>query len=456
MNPPRVLIAGTASGSGKTTAVCAVLTLLKRRGVKVRACKCGPDYIDPMFHASALGVPSTNLDPFFCDPALLRQLLCDNVGEDLTVIEGVMGYYDGTGETGTENSTFTVADRTGTPVILVADAKGAAASLLSVIEGFLRFYPNSRIRGVLFNRMKAHTYAQICDLMRAHFGEAVVPVGFIPAFPDAYTIPSRHLGLVTAEELHDLRQKLDAVADLCTQTIDLEQIAAIAQTAEELPDDAPEIPVLPPVHIAYARDAAFCFYYSDTLRLLQKTGATLLPFSPLANEPVPPEADGLLLGGGYPELYAEQLEKNGISKESVRRAVCGGMPTIAECGGFQYLGQSLDGKKMCCVLEHESFPAGRLVRFGYVTLTARRDGLFGDAGTVLRGHEFHYWDSTDVGDGFTAQKLNGSSRLCAVYTPTLYAGYPHLYLCANPAAAQAFYRKCMAYKEDRHDRHISE
>ena len=456
MNPARVLIAGTASGSGKTTAVCAVLTLMKRCGIRVKACKCGPDYIDPMFHASVLGVPSINLDPFFCDSALLRQLLCDNAGEDLTVIEGVMGYYDGTGETGTENSTFTVADRTDTPVILVVDAKGSAASLLAVIEGFLRFYPNSRIRGVLFNRMRSHTYFGVCDLMRARFGDCVVPVGFIPAFSDEYTIPSRHLGLVTAGELRDLRKKLDAVADLCAQTVDLEQIIAIAQTAEALPDETTEIPTLPAVKIAYARDAAFCFYYPDTLRLLQRMGATLTPFSPLANEPVPPEADGLLLGGGYPELYAEQLEKNETSKESVRRAVCGGMPTIAECGGFQYLGRSLDGKRMCGALNHESFPAGRLVRFGYVTLTARQDGLLGKAGTVLRGHEFHYWDSTDVGDGFTAQKLNGSSRLCAVHTPTLYAGYAHLYLCANPAAAQAFYRKCIEYKEEQHDRHVSE
>lgn len=444
---PRVLIAGTASGSGKTTATCAVLTLLKRRGIKVNACKCGPDYIDPMFHAAVLGVPCTNLDPFFCDGPLMRCLLKENAGEDLTVIEGVMGYYDGTGETGTENSTFTVADETGTPVILVVDGKGAAVSLLAVIEGFLRFSPNSGVKGVLFNRIKPHIYETVCKLMKARFGDAVIPVGYIPEFPEDYRIPSRHLGLVTAGEIAGLTEKINAVADLCENTVEIDKIVSLAKTAAEITDEAPEIPALPPVNIAVAKDTAFCFYYADTLRLLEKMGAVLLPFSPLNNEPVPPTVDGLLLGGGYPELYAEQLEKNSITKESVRRAVANSMPTIAECGGFQYLGKTLDGSAMCGVLPHESQNAGKLVRFGYVTLTAQRDGLLGPAGTVLRGHEFHYWDSTENGDGFTAEKPNGKRWDCVVYTPTMYAGYPHLFLYADIPAAEAFYRKCLAYKE---------
>ena len=443
----RVLFAGTASGSGKTTAVCAALTLLKRRGVKVKSCKCGPDYIDPMFHSAVLGVPCANLDPFFCSEALLRHLLQENAGEDLTVIEGVMGYYDGTGNTGTDNSTYTVALQTGTPVILVVDGKGAAASLLAVIEGFMRFLPNSYIKGVLFNRMKSHSYRNICALMQARFGNEVIPVGYIPEFSEEYRIPSRHLGLITAGEIAGLTEKINAVTDLCENTVEIDKIISLAQTAKEITDKAPVIPAMPPVHIAVAKDAAFCFYYSDTLRLLEKMGALLVPFSPLNNESVPPEADGLLMGGGYPELYAEQLEKNMIAKESVRRAVLGGMPTVAECGGFQYLGEKLDGWQMCGALSHASVASGKLVRFGYVTLTAKEDGLLGPAGTVLRGHEFHYWDSTDTGHAFTAKKPNGKQWDCVVSTPTLYAGYPHLYLPANPKAAESFYRKCLEYKE---------
>ena len=449
MNPPRIVIAGTASGSGKTTAVCTLLTLLKRRKVKVNACKCGPDYIDPMFHAAVLGIPCANLDPFFCDSSLLCRLLCDNAGRDLTLIEGVMGYYDGTGPDGTDNSTFTVAERTESPVILVLDGKGAAASLLAQIEGFLRFRENSRIRGVLINRVTGSTYSYLTTLIQNRFGDYVVPVGYIPAFSEEYAIPSRHLGLITAGEIGNLSDKINAVADLCSQTIDIDRLLSLAQTAGDLPVSMPRVPRFGPLNIAVAKDAAFCFYYQDTFRLLETMGAEILLFSPLANEPVPMQADGLWLGGGYPELYAGQLEKNTVSKESVCGAVRSGMPVIAECGGFQYLGKTLDGKRMCGVLGHESTAAGKPVRFGYVTLTAKEDGLFGPAGTMLRGHEFHYWDSTDNGAAFTAEKPNGKRWDCIVSTPTLYAGYPHLFLPASPDAAAAFYKKCLAYKERR-------
>ena len=476
MNRPRVLIAGTSSGSGKTTAVCAVLELLKRRDLRVKACKCGPDYIDPMFHTAVLNVPSANLDPFFCEPSLLRKLLIGNSGDDVTVIEGVMGYYDGTGPDGTENSSFTVADETDTPAVLIVDAKGAAASLLALIEGFVNFKKDSRIRGVIFNRMSAGTYTLVKGLMKDRFGDSPVPAGYIPRLPDECVIPSRHLGLVTAAEIEDLKVKIGAAADACEKTLDIDALISIAGTAGELPYDVDgesdiksaiavggeskndnaiysetqlasrERPkTCGRVKIAVAKDAAFCFYYKDTLSLLEKLGAEIVTFSPLKNEPVPEGAAGLLLGGGYPELYVDQLEKNTVSRKSVSQAVRSGMPAIAECGGFQYLGRMLDGRQMCGVLPHSSFPAGRLVRFGYVTLTAKEDGLFGSAGTTLRGHEFHYWDSSDNGNSFTAVKPGGRQWDCAVYGPSLYAGYPHLFLPSNPEAAASFYRKCLEY-----------
>ena len=337
--------------------------------------------------------------------------------------------------------------QTDSPVILVLDGKGAAASLLAQIEGFRGYKNDSRIRGVLFNRITAGVYTHLTELMKNRFGDAVIPVGYIPALPEVCTIPSRHLGLVTAAEIKDLQTRINTAADLCETTINLDRLLDIARTAGELHARPPEIPRLPPVKIAVARDAAFCFYYKDTLGLLEHMGAVLLPFSPLANEPVPAGASGLLLGGGYPELYAGQLERNAASKESVRSAVLSGMPTIAECGGFQYLGKTLDKKRMCGALAHESFNTGKSVRFGYVTLTAKTDGLLGPAGTTLRGHEFHYWDSTACGGAFTAAKPNGRRWDCATHTPSLYAGYPHLFLPANPDAAASFYRKCLAYME---------
>lgn len=449
MSHPRVIFAGTSSGSGKTAAVCAVLSLLKREGVSLRSCKCGPDYIDPMFHRAVLGIESSNLDPFFCDSDLLRYLVTDCPEDTLTVIEGVMGYYDGTGEDGTDNSTYTVASRTESPVILVVNARGAAVSLLAVIEGFLRYCPDSRIKGVLFSRMSAMNYRNVSELMKRRFGDEIVPVGYIPQLPEECLIPSRHLGLITANEIEDLSSRLDKAADLCSGTIDIEAIMQIAGKAEDPGYTAPQIPEFPPVKIAMARDDAFCFCYDDTVKLLKRMGASIEFFSPLAGEPVPEDADGLILSGGYPELHAEELENSRTSRDSVADAVGKGMPTIAECGGFQYLGAELAGRKMCGVLPHSSSDTGKLVRFGYLTITAKNGGLLGPEGTSLRAHEFHYWDSTENGIAFHAEKPSGRSWDCCVMTDTLYAGYPHLYLLSCIPAASAFYRKCLEYREER-------
>ena len=448
MRVPRILIAGTSSGSGKTTATCAVLSLLKHRGMKVKAYKCGPDYIDPMFHKTVSGVPCTNLDPFFCDGNLLKYLLGKDSSQ-VAVIEGVMGYYDGTGREGSDNSTFTVADQTDTPAILVVDGKSSAISALAIIEGFLHFVPGSHIRGVLFNRMTPANYQNIKTLMHNRFGDAVVPAGFIPPLPEECLIPSRHLGLVTAAEIKDIQKRLKKTADLCEPTIDIDAVLSIADKASDLEFTEPDVKKFESINLAVARDEAFCFYYDSTLDMLEKMGAELSFFSPLADEELPHNSDGLIIGGGYPELYSEKLETNLRSKESVYKAIASGMPTIAECGGFQYLGEALDGHKMCGVLNHSSSRTEHLVRFGYITLTSRKDGLFGPAGTEFNAHEFHYWDSTDNGNAFIAKKPNGREWECAVMTDTLYAGYPHLFLPSNIPAAEAFYKKCLEYKEGR-------
>ena len=404
-----------------------------------------------MFHESVLGIPSANLDSFFCDGNLLRCLLSENGGE-LAVIEGVMGYYDGSysnNSGGYSNySTYTVASETQTPVVLVIDGKGACASLIALLEGFVSFVPDSQIRGVIFNNLTASTYSILKKLVDERFSGRVEPLGYIPKLSDECILGSRHLGLVTAAEVSDLREKLDKIADLCAATLDIERLISIAENADALEFTPPEIHSHAPIRLALARDKAFCFYYKDTLALLTKMGAEIVGFSPLANESVP-DADGLYLGGGYPELYADRLQANTLTSESIYAAVKSGMPTIAECGGFQYLGQTLEGSKMCGVLPHDTNNTGKLVRFGYVDLISRVDSLFDPAGTRLRAHEFHYYDSSDNGDGFDAVKPSGKSWRAGVLTERLYAGYPHLWLYSNLGAAESFYRKCLEYRAEK-------
>ena len=447
MNRPRVLVAGTKSGCGKTTAVCAILALLKRAGARVCACKCGPDYIDPTFHKSVLGVPCVNLDPFFCEEELLKRTLCENAGRDITVIEGVMGYYDGSGENGTDYSTYSVSRATKTPVILAVDGKGASASLIAAIEGFLHFRPDSAITGVVFSRVTAATYGHLKKLVHARFGDSVRPVGYVPVLPEELVFESRHLGLVTANEIAGVAGKIERIADICQSTLDLNALCEIASSAPELDYQKTEPEKMPGITIAVARDNAFCFYYSETLKLFESMGAKLEFFSPLADQPVPAGASALYLGGGYPELYLQRLARAETAKQSVLKAVSGGMPTVAECGGFQYLCKSIEGEEMCGAIDSECFKTGKLVRFGYITLTARKDSLFGAAGTSLKAHEFHYYDSTRCGEDFSAVKTNGKNYDCAFLSETLYAGYPHLYLPASPGAARGFYEKALEYKE---------
>ena len=308
-NLPRLILAGTNSGCGKTTVTCAVLQALVNRGLSVAAAKCGPDYIDPMFHSRIIGAKSSNLDPFFFDENTLRFLLAQNAsGCDVTVIEGVMGYYDGLGLTSTRASTYELAQKTVSPVVLVVNARGAALSVLASVRGFLDFLPDDRICGVILNGCTAMTYAPLARVLEDRLG--VKACGFLPNLPDC-ALKSRHLGLVTAAEVADLREKMQRLAAEAEQTIDLDALLTIAREAPALDVVPPTLPAPgAPVRIGVARDNAFCFYYEDSLGLLRTVGAELVPFSPLSDSALPAGLDGLYLGGGYPELYAAQLSEN--------------------------------------------------------------------------------------------------------------------------------------------------
>ena len=444
---PRVVLAGTHSGCGKTTVTCAVLQALADRGLRLGAFKCGPDYIDPMFHRRITGARSANLDPFFFDENTLRALLAQNGGDrEISVIEGVMGYYDGVGMTA-EGSTYQVARATESPVVLVVGARGAALSAVASALGFLSLFPDNRIGGVIFNQCTEKTYPALAEAVTARLG--IRPLGYLPRLPGA-ALESRHLGLVTADEVRDLREKMHALAVQAEKTLDLDGLLALAEQAPPLTWEETPLPRLERVRIAVARDKAFCFYYEDSLNVLRRLGAELVDFSPLEDPALPEDIHGLYLGGGYPELYTEQLSANESMRRSVCRALERGLPCIAECGGFMYLNETVGGAPMAGYLKGRCADSGRLTRFGYVTLRAREDNLLCRAGEEIPAHEFHYWDCTRPGDGFTARKPDGRQWACAVSTPRLYAGFPHFHFCANPAFARRFYETCIEEKHS-HD-----
>jgi len=452
---PRVLIAAPRSGGGKTTVVCGLLRALQRRGLKPAAFKCGPDYIDPMFHSEVLGAKTGNLDLFFTEEATVRSLLAEGAREcGIAVLEGVMGYYDGLGGTTDRASAYHLAAATETPAVLVADAKGASLSLCAEISGFLTFRADSRIRAVLLNRCTKMQFSLLRPLIEETCGVEVL--GFLPQDADI-ALESRHLGLVTAQEVDGLRRKIDRIADLLEENADLGRLIALAQDAPAL--DAAPLDVSPVTNaaplIAVARDRAFCFYYRENFDLLQKLGARLAFFSPLTDPALPEGTSALYLGGGYPELCAKELSENSAMRGAVRGAVAAGMPSLCECGGFLYLHETLtdpggNAFPMAGVIPGGCRYTGALRRFGYVTLTSQRENLLAREGGRIRAHEFHYYESEDCGADFLAEKpARTVSWPCIHADKSLFAGFPHLYFYANIDFARRFVSAAASFGEVR-------
>ena len=435
VNTPRVMFAATRSGSGKTTVTCGVLAALKKQNIKVQAYKCGPDYIDPMFHRTVLGIDTGNLDTFFADADAIGRILArDTKDAELIVMEGVMGYYDGVGGTTTMASSYELSKVTKTPVVLIVDAKGASVTLAAIIRGIMEYKKDSRIVGVILNRVSPMFYSRIKHVIETECGIPVL--GYL--LEDAsFAVPSRHLGLLQPDEMQKQRDWVETVAEAARKTIDIDGILEIAAQAEMLQiqkatgeTEKSKFPA--GYRIGVARDAAFSFYYRENLRMLEDMGATLVYFSPLTDAHVS-EVDALIFGGGYPELYAKQLYENQSMRASVWQALEAGMPCHAECGGFLYLGKSLadaEGNvyEMVGFLDGAGFRTERLQRFGYVELAPQEADAFA-VNTVLRGHEFHYWDSTDCGDACLAGKplFKEKTYPCMVKKKGTFAGFPHLY-----------------------------
>lgn len=425
------MISAMNSGSGKTVLTCGLLAALKAREMDVQAFKCGPDYIDPMFHSQVLGVPSRNLDLFLQGEAGVRRTLGRHRAE-LALIEGPMGFYDGV-KGADRASAWAVAETLNLPVILTVRPQGSSLTLAAQVRGLMGFRSPSHIAGLLLNDCKPSLYAHLKPILERETGLPVL--GYLPPMEEA-VLDSRHLGLLTAGEVADLSVRFGAIAQQMERTVEIDDLLSL--TGEASGNAA--LPPLPAARckVAVARDEAFCFCYADNLDALEDAGAELVFFSPIHDRGLPTETDGLYLPGGYPELYARQLSENASMRESVRQAVAAGLPTVAECGGFLYLQKTLEDERgaswpMVGVLPGAGYRTDRLQRFGYKELNAEGDSLLFRKGENIPAHEFHYWDCTRPGP---------------VLTETMYAAFPHLHFGGELPLAQRFVEGAVKWREE--------
>ena len=476
-----VVLAAPKSGSGKTLITCALIEALKEAGVNVYAFKCGPDYIDPMFHRTILGVPGGNLDTYFTGEAKTKELFIEETPDDaFAVVEGVMGLYDGLGGILEEGSTYHLAKSVSLPVILVIDAHGMGRTILPLIQGLLSYDRAGIIKGVILNRVTKMFYASLKELIESELSIEVL--GYFTEQKELH-LESRHLGLKLPEEKRDLKEQVCRRAASLKETVSLERILAIGGAGEKdaasQRDDDNKDKVTSQradiyendmvfqrtdtkendsyekkLRLAIAKDEAFCFYYQENLKLLSKMGFELVPFSPLHDKKLPEHISGLLLGGGYPELFAKELSENESMKTAIREAIRGGLPSLAECGGFLYLHKSLkdmEGRQysMAGVIDADADYRGKLVRFGYVELT-EKESCFLPEKEGIRGHEFHYFDSTENGTDCVAKKPTGNrSWECVWEGENHWWGFPHLYYPSNPSFVEHFYRQAGWYQQSK-------
>lgn len=455
------MITAASSGSGKTMITCGLLELFKRKGLNPLACKCGPDYIDGLFHKQVLELEGMNLDSYFEAPEELRDKYSRLSKGHLPVVEGVMGYFDGLGGSTTRASSWEVAHILDLPAVLVVDARGASVSLAALIKGFLEFERSmgSQIKAVIFNRMSPMLYPRIRELVERETD--IRAAGFVPEL-DFLKVGSRHLGLVLPEEIAGLREQMNRLGKCLEETIDWEFLAELGAEKEErdaLEEENTEASCTAAFsfRLGIAMDEAFCFYYQDNLRLLERLGGELVYFSPIHDRSLPEQLDGLILGGGYPELYCEALSLNESMREAVKKAAEGGLPVLGECGGYLYLLEELEAEDgriwpMTGVLKGKGYKKGKNSRFGYIGVEAEKDSLYLKPGEQIRGHEFHYWDCEVLEEEWVmrAKKPVGNrSWPCIRIKNQVMAGFPHLFYPSCPAFAVRFAKACVRYKRKR-------
>jgi cobyrinic acid a,c-diamide synthase len=461
-NIPGFLIAAPSSGSGKTSLTLGIMALLRRRGISVAPFKVGPDYIDPGHHAAVCGRPSHNLDSWFCTKGQVQAIYQRGcAGAQVAIVEGVMGLFDGVSGDSEEGSSAQLAKWLELPVLLVVDAKAQARSFAAVVKGFCDFDPALKIAGVIANRVGSDRHRQLLQ-------EALQSTPGLPPLlgclsrSEVIVLPERHLGLVTAGDLSG--DHAERLADWVEENIDLGEFLQffplkIVRQGGFVPGEInPEIPLNPllqtgeakKLRIGIARDRAFCFYYPENLRLLAAAGAELIEFSPLMDEQLPENLAALYLGGGYPELHAEQLAQNSGLREQIRQLAAAGLPIYAECGGLMYLCRSIDRHAMCGIFPSRAKMLPRRKALGYRQLEFTSNTLLGQVGTQVRGHEFHYSEVAmpeSVERCYALSRRGGETLGTEGYRyKNVLGSYVHLHFASNPLVAENFVRFCLQIK----------
>jgi cobyrinic acid a,c-diamide synthase len=454
---PRLVIAGCSSGVGKTSLAAGLARCLVRRGLRVQTFKVGPDFLDPTYLARASGRTCYNLDSWMTSREYVSGLFARATADaDIALIEGAMGLFDGASPVTLEGSTAEIALWLGAPVLLVADAHGVARSFAATVSGFTNFEPDVRVWGVIANRGGSAGHGMLLAAALTAAGTAplvgMVPNGSLPA------LPSRHLGLVAADQANLSAESFDRLAEVCEQHLDVAAIVEMARSVHNSPlplGEGTGIASPRKVRLGIARDEAFHFYYPDNLEALAQAGAELVDFSPISDARLPADLDGLYFGGGYPEMHAARLAANGEMLDDVRRFAASGRAVYAECGGLMYLGESLaslDGARhaLAGVLPIQTAMLGKLKSLGYAEVTLREDSLWGPRGTTLRGHEFHYSEITKPlpTDSvwqrvYSVKQRSGEPfKLEGFQRGRILASYVHLHFASHPRAIEAFLANC--------------
>lgn len=448
-----IVIGGTQSGSGKTLISLALMAAFTHRGLTVQPFKCGPDFIDPGLHKAVTGNTSINLDGWMlCKNVCIesyQKALADKK-PDIAIIEGVMGLFDGASGSSDAGSTAEIAKWLNAPILLVIDGRSMARSFAAVAHGFTTLDSELNFAGCIANRVGSENHTSLIHEAMRTYCPTVPVIGYMPRNDDI-TLPSRHLGLLTAEEGVLNANMVGKLVDWAEQNIDLDNVLS------ELPQQLASTTITNTantkntVRIAVARDAAFCFCYSDNLRLLKENGAKIVPFSPLEDQELPKNIDGIYLPGGYPELYAERLSLNASMRSAIRAYSNSGKPVYAECGGFMYLTQSIAAEAaaypMCGVFDLHCTMGKKRNALGYREITTTADSILGTKGTVARGHEFHYSFAEEkkmYTSLYAVTDRKGNSTSTSGYTTANTVGsYVHLHFASQPSVAKAFVDACL-------------